>query len=90
MVQFEAMTGEEREEDGLVDGHSLLLHVLEHRGGASDVPALAVEPNQMLEGDPVGHNLGLLHLLQEVTRRHIVSILQVDFQNRIVVRHVEC
>ena len=84
------MTGQQGEEDSLIDGHALLLHVLEHRGGARDVPALAVEAHQVLEGDPVRNNLSLLHLLQEVTGSHIVPILKVDFKYGIVVRNVKC
>ena len=89
MVQLEAVAGQKRKKDGFVDRHALLLHVLENSGGASDVATLAVETNKVLEGDSVGDNLSLLHLLKEVTGRHIVPILEVNFQNGIVVGGVE-
>ena len=63
--------------------------MLENSGGASDVATLAVETNKVLEGDSVGDNLSLLHLLKEVTGCHIVPILEVNFQNGIVVGGVE-
>ena len=43
VVEPEAVAGEEGEEDGLVYGHLLLLHVLQHGGGAGQVPRLAVQ-----------------------------------------------
>ena len=63
--------------------------MLENSGGAGDVATLAVETNKVLEGDSVGDNLSLLHLLKEVTGRHIVPILEVNFQNGIVVGGIE-
>ena len=60
MVIISTVGRKETEEDGLIDGHVVLLHVLEDGCGPSDVPRLAVESHAVLEGDSVGLDIFLV------------------------------
>ena len=72
------MSREEAEKDGLVDGHVVLLHVLEDGGGLSYVTCLAVQGNAVLERHSVRGDVLLLKQSHEIWYVNIVPILLIN------------
>ena len=80
MVIFSTVGREETEEDGLVDGHVVVLHVVEDGGGPRYVPRLAVQGNEVLERHPVGRDLLPVQRSQELRDVDRILILKVNLE----------
>ena len=78
MVIVSTVGREETEEDGLVDGHVLVLHVVEDGGGPRYVPRLAVQGHAVLERHSVRSYLLPVQDSQEVSDVDSILILQVN------------
>ena len=80
MVIVRTVGREETQEDGLVDGHVLVLHVVEDGGGPRYVPRLAVQGHAVLERHSVGLDIFLLKRRHELRDIDIILILLMNLR----------